>query len=43
MNPISIKKVNAMPLWDFLPSIFEVVLEIMIIAELFMVMTTSPG
>ena len=32
-----------MPLCDFLQSNFEVVLKIMTIAELFIVMTTSPG
>ena len=40
---ISIKRVNAMPLWDFLQSNFEVVLKIQTIAELFIVMATSPG
>ena len=40
---IAIKRVNAMPLWDFLQNHFEVVLKIMTIAELFIVMTTSPG
>ena len=43
LSTISIKRVNAMPLWDFLPSSFEVVLKIMTIAELFILMTTSPG
>ena len=33
---------NAMPLWDFLQSHFEVVLKIMTIAKLFIVMTASP-
>ena len=32
-----------MPLWDFLQSHFEMVFKIMTIAELFMVVTTSPG
>ena len=42
---ISIKSVNACagPLWDFLPNNFEVVLIIMTIAEIFVLVTTSPG
>ena len=32
-----------MPLWDFLQSHFEVVFKIMTIAELFIVVKTSPG
>ena len=43
LSTISIKSVNAMPLWNFSQSHFEVVLKIMTIAELFIVMTTSPG
>ena len=43
LSAISIKSVNAIPLWDFLPSNFEVVLTKMTIVELFIVMTTSPG
>ena len=42
-NNSSQKSVNAMPLCDFLQSHFEVVLKLMRIAELFIVMTTSPG
>ena len=40
LSTVSIKSVNAMPLWDFLPSNFEVVSKIMTIAELFIAMTT---
>ena len=43
LSTTSSKNINAMPLWDFLPSSFEVVLKIMTIAELFIIMTTSPG
>ena len=38
---ISIKRVNAMPLWDFCVSHFEVVLKIIIMSELFNVMTIN--
>ena len=41
LSKISIKGVNAMPLWEFLQSHFEGVLKIMTIAELFVVMTVS--
>ena len=41
LSTISIKSVNAMPLWNFLQDHFEVVLKIMTIAELFIVMTAS--
>ena len=43
LSTILIKSVNAMPLWDFLQSPIEVVFKIMTIAELFIVVTTSPG
>ena len=43
LSTILIKSVNAMPLWDFLQSHFEVVFKIITIAELFIVVTTSPG
>ena len=43
LSTILIKSVNAMPLWDFLQSHFEVVFKIMTIGELFIVVTTSPG
>ena len=43
LSTISIKRVNAMPLWDFLQINFRMVLKIMTIAELFIVMTTSPS
>ena len=41
LSTLSIKSVNAMPLWDFLQSHFEAVLKIMTIAKLFIVMTAS--
>ena len=37
LSTILIKSVNAMPLWDFLQSHFEVVFKIMTIAELLIV------
>ena len=37
LSTISIKRVNATPLWDFCISDFEVALRIIIIAELFIV------
>ena len=39
----SIEKINRIPLWDFYPSDFQRALKIVIIAELFIVMTISPG
>ena len=39
----SIMRVNEIPLWDFYTSDFQRVLKIIIIAELFIVMTISPG
>ena len=41
LSTISIKSVNAMSLWYFLQSHFEVVLKIMTIAELFIVMNND--
>ena len=38
LSTLSIKRVNATPLWDFLASDFGVVLKIIIIAELFIVL-----
>ena len=43
LSTFSIKRVNAMPLWDFCVSNSEVALKIIIVAELFIVMTISPG
>ena len=43
LSTISIKSVNAVPIWDFLRSHFEVVMRIMTIAKVFTVMTTLPG
>ena len=43
LSTFSIKRVNAMPLWDFCVSDFEVALKVIIIAELFIVMTISSG
>ena len=40
---LSIERVNAIPLWDFYPNDFQRALKIIIIAELFIVMTISPG
>ena len=38
-----IERVNEIPLWDFCASDFQRVLKIIIISELFIVMTMSPG
>ena len=43
MSTFSIERVNGIPLWDFNPSDFQRALKIIIIAELFIVMTISPG
>ena len=43
LSTFSIERVNLMPLWDFCASDFQRVLKIIIIAELFIVMTISPG
>ena len=39
----SVDRVNGMPLWDFCVSDFQRALKIIIIAELFIVMSISPG
>ena len=39
----SIERVNRIPIWDFCASDFQRALKIIIIAELFIVMTISPG
>ena len=39
----SIERINGTPLWDFYPSDFQRALKIIIIAELFIVITISPG
>ena len=41
VSTISIKRVNAMPLWDFCESDFEAALKMIITAESFIVMKTS--
>ena len=43
LSTFSIERVNGIPLGDFYPSDFERALKIIIIAELFIVMTISPG
>ena len=43
LSTFSIMRVNEIPLWDFYESDFQRVLKIIIIAELFIVMTISPG
>ena len=43
LSMFSIERVNEIPLWDFCESDFQRVLKIIIIAELFIVMTISPG
>ena len=43
LSTFSIERVNGIPLWDFCASDFQRVLKIIIIAELFIVMTISPG
>ena len=43
LSTFSIERVNEIPLWDFCASDFQRLLEIIIIAELFIVMTMSPG
>ena len=39
----SIERVNGTPLWDFCVSDFQRILKRIVIAELFIVMTISPG
>ena len=43
LSTFSIERVNEIPLCDFCASDFQRVLEIIIIAELFIVMRISPG
>ena len=43
LSTFSIERVNEIPLWNFCTSDFQRVLKIIIIAELFIVMTISPG
>ena len=43
LSTFSIERVNGIPLSDFYPSDFQRALKIIIIAELFIVMTISPG
>ena len=43
LSTFSIERVNGIPLWDFYPNDFQRALKIIIIAELFIVMTISPG
>ena len=43
LSTFSIERVNGMSLWDFYASNYQRVSEIIIIAELFIVMTISPG
>ena len=43
LSTFSVERVNEIPLWDFCASDFRRVLKIIIIAELFIVMTISPG
>ena len=43
LSTFLIERVNEIPLWDFCASDFQRVLKIIIISELFIVMTMSPG
>ena len=43
LSTFSIERVGGIPLWDFYPSDFQRALKIIIAAELFIVMTISPG
>ena len=43
LSTFSIERFNGIPLWDFYVSEFQRPLKIIIIAELFIVMTISPG
>ena len=43
LSTFSTERVNGIPLWDFYTSNFQRALKIIIIAELFIVMTISPG
>ena len=43
LSTFSIERVSGIPLWDFCASNFQRALKIIIIAELFIVMTISPG
>ena len=43
LSKFLIERVNEIPLWDFCASDFQRVLKIIIISELFIVMTMSPG
>ena len=43
LSTLSIERVNGMPLSDFFASELQSVLKMIIIAELFIVMTISPG
>ena len=43
LSTFSIERVNGIPLWDFYPSDFQRALKIIIMDELFIVMTISQG
>ena len=43
LSTFSVERVNGIPLWDFCTREFQRALKIIIIAELFIVMTISPG
>ena len=43
LSTFSMERVNGIPVWDFYPSDFQRALKIIIIVELFIVMTISPG
>ena len=43
LSTFSIERVNGIPLWDFCASDFQRALKTVIIAELFIIMTISPG
>ena len=43
VSTFSIARVNGIALWDFYPRDFQRALKIIIMAELFIVMTISPG
>ena len=43
LSKFPVERVNEIPLWDFYASDFQRALKVIIIAELFIVMTISPG
>ena len=43
LSTFLIERVNEIPLWDFCASDFQRVMKIIIISELFIIMTMSPG